>query len=243
MLRATLTYLFMGLFIVLLAIPAMLWVFVSKNDALLYKLARFSFCVAAWICGIRVSMQGQEKIKPDATYVFLSNHQGNFDGPVLIYSVRRNLKALIKMEMMQLPVLAQILRQAQFVPIERANPKNAHLGIEHGARLLAEGKSFFAFPEGTRSRNGNLGEFKKGVFIMAIKAQVPIMPITIIGSSAVQPPGSYAISPGVIQVIFHDPISTTGMTLDDRNRLIQLTRDAIASQVVQSSAAGGDATL
>jgi 1-acyl-sn-glycerol-3-phosphate acyltransferase len=219
----------MGLFILILALPAILWVLITKNDTLFYRLARFSFCIAGWICGIRVSMQGREKIKPDATYVFLSNHQGNCDGPVLIHSIHRNLKALIKMEMMRLPVLAQVLRQAQFVPIARTNPKHAHLGIEYGARLLTEGKSFFAFPEGTRSRDGKLGEFKKGVFIMAIKAQAPIMPITITGSSTVQPPGSYAMRPGVIRVIFHDPIATTGMTLDDRNRLIQLTRDAIVS--------------
>jgi 1-acyl-sn-glycerol-3-phosphate acyltransferase len=231
MIRATITYLFMGIYILLLAPPAMLWVSVWGDETLIYRLSRFCIRVAGWICGIRVTMEGQEKIAPEKAYVFLSNHQGNFDAPALIHSIPRNLKALIKMEMMRLPVFSLILKQLHFVPIERTNPKKAHTGIDLGAKMLAEGKSFFAFPEGTRSRDGNLGKFKKGVFIMAIKAQVPVMPVTIIGSAKIQPPGSYAVKPGNIKVIFHDAIPTAGMGLEDRNRLVQLARDAIESDL------------
>jgi 1-acyl-sn-glycerol-3-phosphate acyltransferase len=231
MIRATLTYLFVGIFILLLAPPAMLWTFVSGDEALLYKLARFCIRIAGWICGIRITIQGREKIAPGTTYVFLSNHQGNLDGPVLVHSIPRDLKALIKIEMMRLPVLSLVLKQLHYVPIERTNPKKAHTGIDLGAKMLTEGKSFFAFPEGTRSRDGNLGEFKKGVFIMAIKAQAPIMPVTIIGSAQIQPPGSYAVKPGNIKVIFHDAVPTAAMGLEDRNRLVQLTRDAIESDL------------
>jgi 1-acyl-sn-glycerol-3-phosphate acyltransferase len=231
MIRATLTYLFLGLYILLLAPPAMLWVFITGNEALIYRLARFCIRVSGWICRIRVTIQGLDKIAPGVTYIFLSNHQGNFDGPVLVHSIPRDPKALIKMEMMRLPILSLVLKQVRFVPIERTNAKKAHEGIEKGVGLLAEGKSFFAFPEGTRSRDGNLGEFKKGVFIMAIKAQVAIMPVTILGSAKIQPPGSYAVHPGNIKVIFHDAISTAGMEIEDRNQLVQLTRDAIASDL------------
>ncbi len=231
MIRATLTYLFVGIYILLLAPPAMLCVFVSGDEALIYTLSRFCIRIAGWICGCSVTLEGQGKIAPETTYIFLSNHQGNFDGPVLVHSIPRNLKALIKMEMMHLPVLSLVLKQLQFVPIERTNPKKAHTGIDLGAKMLAEGKSFFAFPEGTRSRDGSLGEFKKGVFIMAIKAQVPIMPVTIIGSANILPPGSYAVKPGNIKVIFHDAIPTAGMVIEDRNRLVELTRDAIQSEL------------
>ncbi len=229
MMRATLTYLFMGLYILLLAPPAMLWGSVSGSVAPLYRLARFCIRVSGWICGVRVMVQGREKIAAIAPCVFLSNHQGNLDGPVLVHAIPRDVKALVKAEMMRLPILSLVLKQVQFVPIERTNPKKAHEGIDRGARLLAEGKSFFAFPEGTRSRDGMLREFKKGVFIMAIKAQVPVMPVTILGSAKVQPPGSYAIRPGTIQVIFHDAIPTAGMGMEDRNTLVQLVRDAIDS--------------
>lgn len=229
MIRATLVYFFVGTYILLLAPFAMLWASVSHNTAIFYRLARFCVRAAGGMCGVRVRIRGNEKILPGVTYVFLANHQGNMDAPVLVHAIPRDWSALIKKEMMRLPVLSMVLRQVQFVPIERSNPKDAHAGIERGARLLREGKSFLAFPEGTRSRNGRLGEFKRGVFIMAIKAQSPIIPVTILNSARVQPPGKYGIRPGCVEVIFHDPIETLGMTADDRNRLVELTRSAIAA--------------
>ena len=131
--------------------------------------------------------------------------------------------------MMRLPLFSRVLEQAKFVPVERSNPQKAHEAIDAGARLLADGNSFIAFPEGTRSRDGCLGVFKKGAFIMALRARVPIVPVTIIGSAAVQPPGIFAMKPGRIRVVFHDPIPTADMGLEDRDRLIDLTRKAIAS--------------
>jgi len=231
MIRSCLVYVFVGLFILLAAPPAMLWSLCAGHPRLLYRLARFCIRVAGWIAGIRTVVYGRENILPERTYVFLSNHRSNCDGPVLCHVIPRDCRALVKKEMMRLPVLSLVLKQARFVPIERLNPKTAQKAIELGAERLRDGGSFFAFPEGTRSRDGSLGEFKKGVFIMAIKAQTPIMPVTILGSEKIQPPGRFAIRPGTVRVIFHDPISTQGMTLEDRNRLIRLTRQAIASDL------------
>jgi 1-acyl-sn-glycerol-3-phosphate acyltransferase len=231
MMRATIVYLFVGLFVLLMGPFVLLWTLIAREPHLLYILARLCIRTAGWMSGVHVIVEGREKILPGKNYVFLSNHQGNFDGPVLCHVVPRDLRALIKKEMMRLPVLSLILKQAQYVPIERLNPRQAQAGIELGAQMLMDGKSFFAFPEGTRSRDGHLGEFKKGVFIMAIKAQTPVIPITILNSNKIQPPGSYGIRPGSIRVIFHDPIDTEGMNLEDRNRLVQLTRDAIASRL------------
>jgi 1-acyl-sn-glycerol-3-phosphate acyltransferase len=229
MIRATLVYLFVGLNVLLLAPFAMLWVLLSGNRSIIYRLARYCIRAAGLICGVRVTIRGKEKIASGVTYVFLSNHQGNFDAPVLVHAIPRDWSALIKKEMMSIPLFSLVLKQVQFVPIERSNPKNAHRGIERAAFLLSKGKSFLAFPEGTRSRDGRLGVFKKGAFVMAIKAQTPIIPITILNSAKVLPRGSYAISPGRIEVIFHDPIETRGLTLDDRDALVQQTRAIIES--------------
>lgn len=233
MIRATLVYLFVGLYVLFLGPLAMLWTCVSGEAAMIYRLARCCIRAAGWMCGVRVDIRGREMIVPGITYVFLSNHQGNFDGPALVHAIPRDWSALIKKEMLRLPVLSLVLKQVHFIPIERSNPKEAHTGIELGAKLLSAGKSFLAFPEGTRSRDGRLGEFKKGVFIMAIKAQAPIVPVTILNSAKVQPPGRYGVRPGHIQVIFHEPIETKGMTMEDRNRLVQLTRDAISSALTE----------
>ena len=229
MIRATVVYAFLGIYIAIFAPFGILWTLITHNPRLLYSMARFGIRTAGWMSGVRVVVQGSEKIVPGRTYVFLSNHQGNLDGPLLCHVIPRDCRALVKQEMMRLPILSAVLKHAQFVPIERSNPKKAQLGIELGAELLRQGKSFFAFPEGTRSRDGSLGEFKKGVFIMAIKAQATIIPVTIAGSNLIQRRGQYGVRCGTVHVTFHDPISTEGMDLEDRNKLIQNAREAIAS--------------
>lgn len=238
MMRATLLYLFVGTYVLLLAPLALIWTFVIGDVSLLFRMARICIRTGGWICGIRVRIEGRENIQAGKTYVFLSNHQSNCDGPVLMHCIPRDLRALIKKEMMRLPVLSWVLQRVRFVPIERLNPKQAHVGIEQGARLLGEGVSFFAFPEGTRSRDGRLGVFKKGVFIMAIKAQVPVVPISILDSAKILAPGRYGIRPGCIHVQIHAPIETAGLTLEDRNQLVQQVREAILAPLAKSSEDG-----
>jgi 1-acyl-sn-glycerol-3-phosphate acyltransferase len=229
MIRATLVYLFVAVYILILGPIAVLWALLTGNTSLIYDLARFCIRVAGEICGVKVRIRGKEKVLPGRTFVFLSNHQGNLDAPVLAHAIPRNWRALIKKEVMRLPVLSLVLKQVKMVPIDRSDPQRARNSIDRGVKLLKEGYSFIAFPEGTRSRNGRLGEFKKGVFIMALKAGVPIVPISIVNSSGIQPPGEYAIRPGVIEVIFHDPIPTANLGMEDRDRLVDVTRAAIAS--------------
>jgi 1-acyl-sn-glycerol-3-phosphate acyltransferase len=229
--RATFAYIFVGLYIVLMTPVGLLWATITKKYELTYALARFCIRVAGIICGVRVKISGSEKIKDGQAYLFLSNHQGNLDGPVLFHAIPRNLKALVKKEMMRLPILSVVLKKIRFVPIDRQNPARAHASIEDAAKLLAAGLSFIAFPEGTRSQDNCLGTFKKGAFVMALKAQMPVMPVSIINSRRIQPPGAYAIRPGTIEVVFHDPIYTNGMRLNDRDKLSEMTRAAIASML------------
>ncbi|MBP1608418.1 MAG: plsC 1 [Acidobacteria bacterium] len=241
--RATFAYAFVGLFVVLMTPVGLLIAALTKKYDFIYDLARFCIRVAGVICGVRVKITGKEKIRPGQSYLFLSNHQGNLDGPVLFHAIPRNWRALIKKEMMQLPVLSLVLKKVHFVPIDRQNPAKAHASIEEAATFLAAGHSFIAFPEGTRSRDNRLGTFKKGAFIMALKAQMPVMPVSIINSSRIQPAGAYGIRPGTIEVVFHDPIFTAGMLPGDRDRLSEMTRAAISSALpnpesVESTSAG-----
>jgi 1-acyl-sn-glycerol-3-phosphate acyltransferase len=227
--RATFVYLFMGAYVLLVAPFGLLWTAYTKNAHFLFCLTRFCIRAAGLIAGVRVQVEGREKIDPSLTYVFLSNHQGNFDGPVLLHALNRDLRALIKKELMQLPIISRILRATEYIPLERTNPKQARAGIERAVKLIGEGKSFFAFPEGTRSHDGSLGKFKKGAFVMAIQAGAPVVPVTIINSAAIQPPGSYGVRSGRIRVVIHNAIETREMTFEDRNALIEQTRAAIAS--------------
>jgi 1-acyl-sn-glycerol-3-phosphate acyltransferase len=229
MLRATLIYIFISLYVAIAGPVAMIWTLLSRNTDWLYSLTQNCMRVAGWICRIRVVVRGRERILPGQAYLFLSNHQSNCDGPILFYATQRNLRAVIKKEIMRIPLLAQALKQANFVPIDRTDPLKARTSIDLAVRRLKAGLSFFAFPEGTRSRDGRLGEFKKGVFVLAIKAGVSVVPVSICNTRAIQPPGHYGIKPGSVEVIFHDPIATEHMHLDDRDRLLEATREAIAS--------------
>jgi 1-acyl-sn-glycerol-3-phosphate acyltransferase len=232
--RATLVYVFVGLFILVVAPVAMLWTVASGNTTFIYRAAHFCIRTAGWLCGVRVKSEGREKIRPGQNYLFVSNHQGNFDGPVLFHTIPRDFRVLIKKEMMQIPVLSVILKQVRFVPINRSNPASAKTSINCGVELLKEGYSLVAFPEGTRSRDGRLGPFKKGAFLMALRAKTPILPISIANSREIQPPGTYGIHPGVIEVIFHDPIFTDELGIHDSDELAQRTRTAIASGLLNS---------
>ncbi len=229
MIRATLVYAFIALYLIVMGPIAMTWTLLSSDTRLMYVLARFCIRTAGILGGVRVRISGREKVVPGRTYVFLSNHQGNADAPVLAHAIPRDWRALVKREVMHLPILSLVLRQVKMVPIDRADMQKARGSIDTGVRLLRQGYSFIAFPEGTRSRDGRLGVFKKGVFIMALRAGVPVVPVSIIDSNRIQQPGEYAIRPGIVTVIFHDPIPTAGLTMEDRDRLVEMTRAAIAS--------------
>lgn len=226
MLRATIVYVWIALFALLLSPLGLGWALLSGDARPLFTLGRFCIRVSGLLAGIRVRARGLERIDAARTYVFLSNHQGNCDAPVLFHVIPRDLRAVVKKELMGVPVLARILRQARFVPINRRDPIDARRALEESVRLLEEGYSMFAFPEGTRSRDGQLGAFKKGVFALAVRAGAPVVPVTIRHSREVLPPGAYAMRPGVIEVVVHDPIPVDGL---DRQRLADLTRAAIAS--------------
>jgi 1-acyl-sn-glycerol-3-phosphate acyltransferase len=231
MIRSTLAYFFAGLYITTVSPIAMLFAWVSGDTVIIYRLARFCIRAAGWIAGVKVIIRGAERIPAEGPCFFLSNHLSNCDVPALAHALPRDFRALTKKEIMRLPVLSMILRKCSFVPVDRRDPNQARAAIDRGAALLRQGFSFLAFPEGTRSRDGHLGEFKKGVFVMAIKGQKPVVPVTVVNSDSIQPRGSYRIRRGTIQVVFHDAIPTEGMGVSDRDRLIELTRGAIAKSV------------
>ena len=230
MIRATFVYVFVGLYVLIMSPIAFLWAWLSGDTPFIYRAGRFCLYVAGWMCGVRVRVQGKEIFSSGQPFLFLSNHQGNLDAPVIICCVAdRELRALFKKEMMRIPVLPLAMKKVGFVPIDRTDPASAHASLHEGVQMLRDGHSFFAFPEGTRSRDGSLGPFKKGVFHMAIKAGVPVVPVTIKNTNVLQPPGSYRIRPGTVEVTFHSPIPTSELHAEDRDRLIEAVRTAIAA--------------
>jgi 1-acyl-sn-glycerol-3-phosphate acyltransferase len=232
-LRATAVYLFVAVYVMVMAPVAMLWIFTTGDTRFAYEAGRWCIRAACFLAGVRVRLRGLDNIRPGQNYFFLSNHQSNADGLVLTLGIPRDIRGVVKAEMMRIPILSTLLKQVRFLPMPRSDPKRARSILERGAQLLREGYSFFAFPEGTRSRDGHLGKFKGGVFAMAIMAGTPVLPVTIRGTGAIQRPGAYAIAPADVEIVFHEPIATGGMQVTERERLMERTRAAIALELPQ----------
>jgi 1-acyl-sn-glycerol-3-phosphate acyltransferase len=140
---------------------------------------------------------------------------------------------LYKAEIDAIPVLARSFRMGGFIPVDRRNKEAALRSIDAGAASIRAGNSFLIFPEGTRSRTGELLSFKKGGFIMAIKAQAPIVPVAIQGGSAAMRRGSRIIRPVTVSIRVGEPIETTGLGVEDRARLIERVREQMTRMLAE----------
>src|SRR5687767_7674593 len=172
--------------------------------------------LALALAGIRYRVAGREHV-PQTAVVFCSNHESNVDPPVLFEALHPRLHVLYKAELHKFPIMGKVFDFGGFVPIDRADRDKSMESIARGAESLRAGNSFLIFPEGTRSRTGHLLRFKKGGFIMAIQAQVPIVPVAVQGGRSAMRKGSAFVRPVKITVRLGEAIPTAGLTLADRD--------------------------
>jgi 1-acyl-sn-glycerol-3-phosphate acyltransferase len=156
----------------------------------------------------------------------MANHQSNCDPPALLAVVPRVL-VLVKKEFFRVPILGRGMVACGFIPVDRRNREQALGAVEKGVQALKAGRSFLVYPEGTRSPDGRLQPFKKGVFVMAIKAGAPIVPISVSGSNKIMPKGKFVIRPGRVRITFHEPVATEGLAMEDRQAIIERVRQAV----------------
>jgi 1-acyl-sn-glycerol-3-phosphate acyltransferase len=179
------------------------------------------------LTGIRYRVAGARNMPHDRAAVFCANHQSNIDPPVLFDAIHPHMHILYKAEIDAIPILARAFRYGGFLPVDRRNKEAALRSIEAGAASIRSGNSFLIFPEGTRSPTAGLLPFKKGGFIMAIKAGAPIVPVAIQGGRAAMQRGSAFIRPVTVSIRVGEPIETAGLDLGDRDELIEETRRRI----------------
>jgi 1-acyl-sn-glycerol-3-phosphate acyltransferase len=215
-LRTALALLVVSLYILLIGPPGVLWTALSGRNRLLYHAGHLAIRIGFAIVGVRVRLVGAQHILVGRPAVYVSNHGSNIDPPAL-FSALSGLFPYLR-------VLVWVFDIAGFVPVERANRGQSLPAIDRARQALVEGASFLIFPEGTRSPEGTLLPFKKGGFIMAIGAQVPVVPVVISGGRHAMQKGSLLIRPATITVTVKQPIPTTGLVLDDRDGLIARVR-------------------
>ncbi|MGH6741099.1 MAG: lysophospholipid acyltransferase family protein, partial [Bradyrhizobium sp.] len=219
-LRSAATYVAVSLYVLVTASLGMLLALVFRWPGILYIFGHGGVRLGVWLCGIRVRLAGAEHLPHDRAAVYCANHQSNIDPPVLFDVLHPRMHIVYKAEINAIPLLARAFRMGGFVPIDRRNKEAAMRSIEQGAATIRAGSSFLIFPEGTRSRTAELLPFKKGGFIMAIKAGAPIVPVAIQGGREAMQRGSRIIRPVTISIRVGTPIETAGVSLDDRDALI-----------------------
>ena len=233
-LRSVFAYLGIILYILVAAPPALFIGAVLKWKRGMYALGHGGVGLALALCGIRFRVAGRENIPQDTAVVFCSNHESNVDPPVLFRALHRQLHILYKAELRNVPVMRTVFDVGGFVAVDRRDRDQAMRSLEHGAASLRAGNSFLIFPEGTRSRTGALLPFKKGGFIMAIKAQVPVVPVAIVGGRDAMRKGSAIVRPVKVSVRIGQPVPTAGLSVDQRDQVVAAVRAEVQKLLDQA---------
>jgi 1-acyl-sn-glycerol-3-phosphate acyltransferase len=178
-------------------------------------------------CGVRVSVRGLEHLDRARTCIFAANHQSYLDIPVAFGYLPVNFRIMAKASLFHIPFLGWHLRRSGHMPIARDNPRRAARSVLAAAAHVREGMPVFVFPEGGRSHDGQLGEFKSGTFLLAIKAGAPVIPVTMNGTRRALPVDSWVIQPGRVELILHPPLGTEGMHSNAAEELSSRVRSII----------------
>jgi 1-acyl-sn-glycerol-3-phosphate acyltransferase len=211
-------------FAALLGFP---WTLLTGDVSFLYRMGMWGAWTGVRLAGVRVQTVGLDKLDLSRTYIFMSNHVSNVDPPILLPLIPRRTSVMVKKELFNYPILGRVMRFGSLVPVDRGNRESGIAAVRAAADVIRQGVNMTIYVEGHRSFDGKLLPFKKGPFYLAEECGVPIVPVTIIGSHYVMPKTRFAIKPGTVTVVFHDPIEPKDF--GSRDCLMAKVRKAINS--------------
>jgi len=185
---------------------AIFFSFLDPSRNLSQVMARWWGAILVYIAGIPLQVEGLERLVPGQTYVYAANHRSNFDIFVLISTLPGKFLWVAKKSLFQIPLFGQVLTRMGYISVDRSNQAAAIRSLNYATARVKAGASMIIFPEGTRAIVGELLPFKKGVFIMALKAGQPIVPVSISGTRFIQPRASLRVRPGPVKVVISPPI-------------------------------------
>jgi len=231
--RSAATYIAVSVYVLFAAPIGMLLAMIFRWKGVLYIFGHGGVRLGLGLCGIRVRVAGAQHIPLDRAAVYCANHQSNVDPPILFDKLHPRMHIVYKAEIDAIPLLGRTFRHGGFVPIDRRNKEAAMRSLEAGALSIRSGNSFLIFPEGTRSTTAGLLPFKKGGFLMALKAQAPIVPVAIQGGRDAMQRGSRIIRPVTVSIRVGAPIETAGLQVADRDALIARVRARIEALLTE----------
>jgi 1-acyl-sn-glycerol-3-phosphate acyltransferase len=223
--RTILMLAFWSVMLPLAALVCFPWTFLTGNVNFLYRVAMWGAMTGVRLTGVQVQTVGLDRVDPARTYIFMSNHVSNLDPPILIPLIPRRTSVMAKKEVFSYPILGRAMHMGSLVPVDRGNREAGIAAVQAAAEVMRQGINMTIYVEGKRSLDGRLLPFKKGPFYLAMEAGVPVVPVTIVGSHHVMPKGRFSIKPGVVTVIFHEPIEPKDF--GDRENLMEKVRAVI----------------
>jgi 1-acyl-sn-glycerol-3-phosphate acyltransferase len=242
---------------------SMVFFFVLSLPELLFRgtgelaiwFARFAWSPSIlWLAGARVDVARFPSL-PDGPLIFACNHESALDILALLKVLPRNVRFIAKRELFQIPIFGWYMRIGGHVEVDRANHAQALQSLRRAGQSVRGGTSLIVFPEGTRSRDGRIHPFKKGPFVVAMEAGIPVVPVAISGAGRLNPKRQIAVTPGTIRIAIADPVDPrscadrTALLVEVRRRIIEMHRligglggdpaDAVAAVGVEGSSDAG----
>jgi len=204
---------------------------IDRSGDLVLVLARLWSRVILGVPGVKLEVKMHAPLEPGRPYVFMPNHASMVDIWVVFVAIPARFRFIAKKQLASIPLFGWAMAAGRFIFIDRQNAASARRTMQEAARRIGSGQSVVIFPEGTRTRDGRLGAFKKGGFHLAIDSGVPIAPVALVGTRESMPRGSLLLRPGVVRVTFADPVTTSGLTDADRHVLLERVRTTIGGML------------
>jgi 1-acyl-sn-glycerol-3-phosphate acyltransferase len=228
MIRTWIVASFCVVFVILCGPPLIAYSFITRSFDLMYASTIRAFRIALWLAGVPVRVEGRENV-PAGACIFAANHVSNLDPPAVSSIVGRQVTVMAKEEVIRIPIVGRALLMAKMISVSRRDKASAAASVEKALEYLHEGRSFLVFPEGTRSLDGRLRDFRKGIFVLAIRAGIPVVPVSVAGSQLCQRKGERTIHPGEIIVRFGPPVDSRNYSLAEKQALIDEVQSRVAA--------------
>ena len=213
-----------------LGIAAIVVSFFTRTGNPVHIIARIWARSILTVSRVPVRVSGLSNIEPGQSYIYMANHQSNFDIPVLLGYLPVQFRWLAKAELFKIPVFGRAMLGAGYVKIDRFDQQSAFKSIDEAAQRMKNGVSVMIFPEGTRSRDGNIRPFKKGGFVMAVDSGIPIVPVILKGTRSIMAKSSLQIKRGAVEMQIARPIHTAGYSRETKEDLMGKVRTVICQE-------------
>ena len=194
----------------------------------MYRCAKLWSILLLGSAGVRLTSIFETPLEKGRGYIFMSNHQSMYDVPVLISGMPGEVRFLTKKSLFRIPIFGWALHASGFIPVDRQDRRSGRRAMDDAARLLERGVSVMIFPEQTRSPDGRILPFRRGAFLIARRAGVPIVPIGVRGTRDIRPKGSYWVRPGTVEVRYGAPVMPSSDQAEERKHQIEEVRATVA---------------